>query len=204
MARNPVGRPPAGDSAETRRRILRAARDCFGRLGYDTTTNREVAAEANLTAGTLYHYFASKQELFAATYCEVQEIVLAAFSEAVAGIEDLAAKSVAILEQAVKLHADDPSLATFAAVAPVELQRHPELLHMVGSGGQEFTRFFDSLVREHQKDLAEDVDVLMATAFLVATTLGLAQLAALSGSLEAHRVGVEGFKRVIAGRFFRY
>lgn len=202
VARNRVGRPPAGDSAKTRRRILRAARDRFGRHGYDSTSNREVAAYAKLTAGTIYHYFSSKQELFVATHCEAQEIVLAAFSEAVAGKGDLRAKSVAILEQAIKLHTDDPSLAMFAAVSPVELQRHPELSHMLGAERWEMTRFFESLVRERQEDLAEDVDVMMGTAFLVAMTLGLALLAAVGGSLEAHRAGVESFERLIAGRFF--
>lgn len=202
-ARNPVGRPPAGDSAETRRRILRAARKCFGRLGYDATTNRDVASEANLSAGALYHYFSSKQELFAATYREVQEIVLSGFEESARQADTLEAKSMAILEQAVKLHADDPTLAVFAAVAPVELQHHEELRQMLEPAVWEFAGFFDGLVRVHESELADGVDVMMGSALLVATTLGLAQLAALSGSVEVHRAGVDGFERLLAGRLFR-
>lgn len=202
-APNPVGRPRAGDSTETRRRVLRAARNCFGRLGYDTTTIREVASEANLTAGALYHHFPSKQELFAATFREVQEIVLAGFEEAASQADTLAAKSVAILEQAVTLHADDPTLAVFAAVAPMELQRHQELRALIGPDFWEFAGFLDGMVRAHEDELAEDVDAGMGSALLVATALGLAQLAALSGSVEVHRAGVEGFERLLAGRLFR-
>jgi AcrR family transcriptional regulator len=201
-ARNPVGRPRAGDSTATRRRVLRAARNCFGRLGYDTTTIREVASEANLTPGALYHHFPSKQELFAATFREVQEIVLIGFEEAAMQGETLAAKSVAILEQAVKLHAEDPTLAVFAAVAPIELQRHQELRQMLGSDFWEFPGFLDGMVRAHESELADDVDAGMGSALLVATALGLAQLAALSGSVDVHRAGVQGFERLLAGRLF--
>jgi AcrR family transcriptional regulator len=65
-----VGRPPATDSAETRRRILAGARTCFGRYGYDKTTNKDIASAAGITAGAIYHYFPSKTQLFKAAVAE--------------------------------------------------------------------------------------------------------------------------------------
>jgi AcrR family transcriptional regulator len=49
-----------------RRDILEAARKVFGARGYDGATLDEVAREAEFAKGTLYSYFDSKAELFAA------------------------------------------------------------------------------------------------------------------------------------------
>ena len=59
---------PGADRArrrmETRRlEILRAAGRTFRRLGFATAGMREIAAEADLSPGNLYHYFKGKQEI---------------------------------------------------------------------------------------------------------------------------------------------
>jgi len=46
--------------------ILRAAATVFYRKGYHGATMAEIAAEVNLTAGSLYHHFPSKEELLCA------------------------------------------------------------------------------------------------------------------------------------------
>lgn len=57
-----MARRPAGLTAN-REDILLAAADVLQRRGYAATTMKEIAAAANLTAGTLYHYFANKDAL---------------------------------------------------------------------------------------------------------------------------------------------
>ena len=57
---------PLRDSA--RPRLLRAAHRLFGESGVDATSLDEVAAEAGVTKGSLYHHFASKADLFEAVY----------------------------------------------------------------------------------------------------------------------------------------
>jgi AcrR family transcriptional regulator len=57
-----LARRPAGLTAN-REDILLAAADVLQRRGYAATTMKEIAAAANLTAGTLYHYFANKDAL---------------------------------------------------------------------------------------------------------------------------------------------
>lgn len=48
---------------ERRAQIIAAARTCFARAGFHRTTLQDVFAEANLSAGCVYSYFKSKEEL---------------------------------------------------------------------------------------------------------------------------------------------
>jgi AcrR family transcriptional regulator len=52
-------RPPE----ERRQQILQAAVKLFARQGYARTTTKEIAREAKLSEGTIYKYFANKQDL---------------------------------------------------------------------------------------------------------------------------------------------
>ena len=60
------GRPPASIGAETKGRILKAARSCFAAYGYSSASNKQIADEAGLTAAAIYNHFESKSQLFAA------------------------------------------------------------------------------------------------------------------------------------------
>src|ERR1700759_5383530 len=46
--------------------VLEAARRIFARLGYSATNVEEIAKEAGMAKGTVYLYFKSKEEVFAA------------------------------------------------------------------------------------------------------------------------------------------
>lgn len=46
-----------------RRQILDAASRCFGRSGFHRTSMQDILAEAGLSAGALYRYFRSKNEI---------------------------------------------------------------------------------------------------------------------------------------------
>lgn len=57
------GRPRAGES-DARTRILAAAIDEFGDLGYDGATVRGIAARAGVDSALVHHYFGTKADLF--------------------------------------------------------------------------------------------------------------------------------------------
>ena len=57
---------PAREDGAKRRQILDGARRVFLSVGFDGASMNEVARAAGVSKGTLYVYFASKQELFAA------------------------------------------------------------------------------------------------------------------------------------------
>jgi AcrR family transcriptional regulator len=201
-ARNPLGRPPASDSADTRKRILEAARVCFGRDGYAKTTNRDIADLANITTGAIYHYFSSKPELYAATFHEASEIIFSAFEEAAASERTLVGKILAILDKAVELHAGDASLAAFSSSTQVEVRRHPEVERAIGAGASGGRGFWERLILEHKDEIAPDVDLEATVNALVAAVLGLAQFAGLADSPEVHRTMMASFKRLVEGTLF--
>jgi AcrR family transcriptional regulator len=58
------GRRPG--SPETREHIVAVARQAFGARGYDATSLRSIAAEADVDPGLLIHYFGTKEGVFRA------------------------------------------------------------------------------------------------------------------------------------------
>ena len=53
------------DPDAKRERLLEAARRCFAELGYTAATTAQIAADAEVSEGILFHHFGSKRELFA-------------------------------------------------------------------------------------------------------------------------------------------
>lgn len=194
-----MGRPPATASAETRARILLAARECFSQFGYAKTTNKDIAALAGITTGAIYHYFDSKQELFVAVVEEVQRVILDELREAVSDQPDLASQVRALLGRSVELHAHDPWLARFISVEPVELTRHEELRGLLRTGQSAVFHFFLDVAgqAERRGELARGVEPQAVANMLVAVTMGLALFAAVANNDDRHREATEAFQRLV-------
>jgi AcrR family transcriptional regulator len=59
-----AGRRPG--SADTRGRVLGAARHAFAERGFEAAPGRDIAARAGVDAALVHHYFGTKQRLFVA------------------------------------------------------------------------------------------------------------------------------------------
>jgi len=194
-----LGRPPASDSAETRTRILDAARLCFVDRGYDQTTMKDIAATAAMTAGALYHHFASKQELFGAVFRRHQGEAFEEFEVAVAAggggfVEQLST----VLDVAADIHGRDRGLAGFTAVATIELQRHPELRAVVGEDSRGLYRFFERLLAASGDQMsAADLEGLVN--MVVAMFTGFSMFGPGPRAAAEHRAAIAAFKRALAG-----
>jgi TetR/AcrR family transcriptional repressor of uid operon len=193
-----LGRPPAANSTETRRRILEVARDVFATQGYGITTNKDVATKAGITTGALYHYFDSKTAMYLAVYEEVQQQVHDVLMAAMAGQATFVGKFEAMLETAYATNAEQPGLAAFLGTARIDLARYDELRSVEGRPG-EGTRFLNELVDhgvltgEIPPDRRERVAALLRTIF-VGLTVGL------SGDLRDQRHAIDAIEALVEGR----
>ena len=63
----------------TRERILQAALECFGELGYEHATIAVIRERSGVSNGALFHHFASKEAIAGALYLEALESVHAGY-----------------------------------------------------------------------------------------------------------------------------
>jgi TetR/AcrR family transcriptional regulator, transcriptional repressor of aconitase len=68
-----------------RRQIMDAAITCFAREGFHRATMQDIVAETGLSAGAIYRYFRSKEDIVAAIAAEHHAAEAAALAEAGAG-----------------------------------------------------------------------------------------------------------------------
>jgi AcrR family transcriptional regulator len=89
------GRWAAGEDPAKRKQILDGARLVFMKLGFDAASMNDVTREAGVSKGTLYVYFANKEELFTAlieseraAFVASMRMALAEHDEVEAGLHD--------------------------------------------------------------------------------------------------------------------
>lgn len=75
---------------ETRRTLLRVARELFTTRGYAAVGTEEIVQTAGVTRGALYHHFRDKQQLFRAVHEELEAEIVASTGAAVADMTDVA------------------------------------------------------------------------------------------------------------------
>jgi len=63
------------DGEATRRRVLNAARDLFGRKGYRDTTHAELCRRARVNIASINYHFGSKDKLYRAAWAQAAEEV---------------------------------------------------------------------------------------------------------------------------------
>lgn len=107
--------------AETRERLLDAARELFARVGYAGASVDAIAAAAGYTKGAVYANFASKEEVFVALLRRHKDEELAAFRAAVEAPGGTA-EALAALGALLGAAGDGPRDADWALLS-VELQR---------------------------------------------------------------------------------
>jgi AcrR family transcriptional regulator len=64
---------PSGHRERIHERIVDAARRCFNRHGFEQVSIDQIMSEAGLTRGGFYHYFSSKDDLYAAAVASFRD-----------------------------------------------------------------------------------------------------------------------------------
>lgn len=129
MARR--GRPKGSDSAETRQRIIGAARDDFATRGFNGASVSAIAATADLAPSAVYHYFGGKAALYEAVFVVTVDTIWANVGRAASGLDTVVANVQAIIDESRNLRDDWPRHNEFLALVPMETRLNPEFAHLL-------------------------------------------------------------------------
>ena len=133
---------------DKRRRILEAAVRVFAAQGYDASRVGDVAKEAGVAYGLVYHYYESKEAVLEAVFREAWGRLLAA----VALAEETGTNAAEQLELVVKIvlraWRDDPDLVRLLVR---EVTRNPHIQDELDEIGQAFASL-ERMVRRGQDD----------------------------------------------------
>lgn len=173
-----------------RQEIIEAAYRCFARSGFHQTTMRDIYAEAGLSAGAIYHYFTSKEEIIEASFIFDYQRGLPMFEQAAAEPDSLTAIAHLIdffyagLESAAALGADRVNIQGWA-----EALVNPRLLKPLRDSLQ---AFLDLLVKVVERGQAEgvirpDLDPSAVGEVILSSYLGLYLQKAFNPELEVDR-----------------
>ncbi|GBE63826.1 hypothetical protein MFM001_02880 [Mycobacterium sp. MFM001] len=199
------GRPPAAKAAETRKRILLAAREVFSERGYDAATFQEIALRADLTRPAINHYFSHKRMLYREVLEQTNEVVVNAAAARARREATLVRRISTFLAAAAEADSENRSAARFLVTAVLESQRHPDLGDAETDSLRRTREFVGWAVRDaiEQGELAADTDAESLTEVLVAVLCGVGFY---SGFVEsAHEVAaiIDQVERLLAGALRR-
>jgi AcrR family transcriptional regulator len=75
--------------AQTRAALVAAGRDLFGRRGFTDTSVEDLAREARVTTGALYHHFPTKTALFETVFEQIHQDLLDGSTQAALDAPDM-------------------------------------------------------------------------------------------------------------------
>ncbi|HXS87457.1 MAG TPA: helix-turn-helix domain-containing protein [Mycobacterium sp.] len=193
------GRPPAAKAAETRKRILRAAREVFSERGYDAATFQAIAIRADLTRPAINHYFANKRVLYWQVLDETNNAMVAASTQRARSETTLIGRVSAFIESASETELENHASSAFLIAATLESQRHPELSRP-GSDSVSTTRAFllwaiDDGIQSGELDA--DTNAVALTEMLLAVLLGVGFYAGFVGSRDEFDVITDQLKLLL-------
>ena len=146
---------------DKRQLILDAAVRVFARKGYHTSRVGDIAEEAGVAHGLLYHYFKSKDELLETIFSNTWTLML----EAISGVESLDEPARETLRKvsAIVLRAwrDTPDIVR---VLVREVTRSPHLQQEIGETEQAFAAL-ERVIRKGQQtgEFRDDVEPRFAS-----------------------------------------
>ena len=111
----------------TQDRILSAAKQCFSKQGFHSTSMKHICQTCNLSPGTLYHHFPSKEALIQAIIFEAQKRALIRLSEPLNGMSLIDY----IIESTQSLADEDHNERALVVEIMAEGMRNPQVAEML-------------------------------------------------------------------------
>ena len=199
---NPVGRPPASNSEETRKRIIHAARDVFRTVGYAGATHMAIATSADLTRPAVNYHFTGKRALFdivVETNVEIVDTALDAATREPNLRDRLRAYTTTVCTDP-EVHA----ATAFLASAALEYRRHPELDRNADDVCTSLRTFLRASVAAavESGELRSDLDAPAVAETLYAVLIGMTLYGGGLEDAERARARVEGMVQLLTGDLF--
>jgi AcrR family transcriptional regulator len=162
------------DSAETRARILRAAREVITERGYEAASFQAIASRAGLSRPTMHYYFHTREDIHECLVAEAYSIVADCIAQAKR--EDTLLKQLSTFVAAT--HGSgfaDRSLLQFIITARLEFHRNPSLRGSPGPVVSAIQDFYGSMVEDAiaRGEIPEDTDPAAVVNMLMAMLLGM-------------------------------
>jgi AcrR family transcriptional regulator len=198
------GRPPAAKAAETRDRIIQAAREVFSELGYDAATFQAIAIRADLTRPAINHYFASKRVLWGEVVEQTNAQVVSVGMARAQGETGLLGRLSSFFSAAMQTDTEDRSAAAFLVTSVLESQRHPELSGDDHDSLKKSREFVSWAVNDaiERGELTTDTDVDHLVEMLVAVMWGMGFYAGFVGNHDELAGVVHKFELLMANKLW--
>jgi AcrR family transcriptional regulator len=198
-----LGRPVGANGEQTRARIITSAMRCVAEVGYSQATIREIARAADMTSGSLYHYFPNKSELLKATVKEIDEIALPRLRAAAAQADSVIDRLEAVLDESHRLMRAYPHLAAFDRAMRAESTAHTRSRRLRYPGLKALRDILNDVIEDAlaQGALPADTKPGAAVDAIYALTRGLTERAA-NLPPDAYAATVVSAKELIRGTLF--
>jgi TetR/AcrR family fatty acid metabolism transcriptional regulator len=150
---SPSAPPKAAAPPDKRRLILDAAIRVFARQGFHSTRVSDIADEAGVAYGLVYHYFKSKDEVLNELFSERWSLLLAAIEEADREETSAREKLAAVASFIVESYRHDPEMMKVIVVEVTraansfgrthlrEIRRAYEMIAKIVADGQDSREF---------------------------------------------------------------
>ena len=186
--------------AETRARLIAAARRAFGEKGYAEASMDDLTAQAGLTRGALYHHFGDKKGL-------LEAVILQIDSEMAARLEAISARAPSLWQAFLDENIGYVQMALEPEIQRVVLRDGPAVLGKP-SLWPNATGCIASIARGVERLKADglivDVDTEAVARLIVGASTDIAQWIATSDDPEATlRKAIPAFRVLIEGLLLR-
>ena len=198
------GRPPAAKADETRKRIVRAAREVFSERGYDGATFQAIAIRADLTRPAINHYFSSKKLLYREVVDQTNDLVVTTGIEQAKRVTTLMSRLTEFIGVAMHAHTENPSVSAFLVTAVLESQRHPELNRAENDAVVVSREFLNWAVDDAIKrgELKTDTDVPSLAETLLMVLCGVGFYAGYLRNYQEMQAVTDTLRHLLEGAFW--
>jgi AcrR family transcriptional regulator len=189
---------------QTRLAIAEAARRLFGERGFDAVTVADVAQEADVSEGTVFNYFPTKEDLFYSPMEAFEADLVAAVAQRKTGESVAAAFQRFVLERSAGLAERAELIATAVSV----LTASPALRAREREISAQYTQALAELIAEEARKPRDDVEAAVVASALMGaqrTLVHYVRASVMAGrrgpdlTADARAQGRRAFKRLQRG-----